>query len=856
MYKIKSLGIKDFRAFRDQKIEIPSSAQIILITGNNGLGKTSFFDAVEWGFTGSLRRYEEESREKNKEIFMKNKFADNNGQVEITLADPNDQNIKFTRKTKTTANTDFNSGDLNLNDKKNNNIAELLLKDKNRDDFDFKSSFSFSHLLSQEILADFVRSYKSSERYSILSNLAGLKNYNNFNNKIKEIRKETENKNEDLIDYKTSLEAERKVLLAEFNNSNLDGSSFKESLAELKEIISGFDLKNTLQAKDSLTNEGMKNLLSEMKKLKDKNDKLLHELSEKESSARKLSSQFIKYDFSKKDKQNYAKNLKDLKEEKKKLNDYQKLLFINSNFDLLNNELNYEEIKNDRQETLEHLNKIIKLINDVPPIKIVTKNLIELDKKAEKLFLEDLEEINKITGEIDDFKKELTTVKEKIDNFNDLRNKILTLSKEYFQANLSAKKCPVCSNKIEADELLLVLEDKLEINEEVKIKDWKLKKEDLKATISKKNEELTQLLKKLEKNYNEYTNQIYNKKRELETAIENYTEKNSKSKELKRKINGLGLNDKNDIHTVVKEKINQYEKEMKFDDLNKLESEIEKAEARLTESNQFISDYELRLENLDLNKDESINKYYKKVKTKIEKVKFENQITNKAIKKLKVLINYFSNTDLSKQIGNLKSKIKVEAKKIKTLEDKISELKKLEKEIPVVINDLTEETLNGYKNLANKIYQSINPQPIYNKIDWKRSSAYNKGQLVLNMKSENDSNSANPSYIYSSAQINVVVLSLFLSFVLKNNWSKLNSVFLDDPIQNMDDINIFSFIDVIRAILLNGNRPEQIFISTHDRDLYSFLLKKFRIFNVLSLEFKSYDIDGPEINRRYFEPEF
>ena len=853
MYKIKNLEIKDFRAFRDQKIEIPSSAQIILITGNNGLGKTSFFDAVEWGFTGSLRRYEEESREKNKEIFMKNEFSDDNGQVEITLAEPNDQNIKFTRKTKTTANTDFNSGDLNISDKKFNNIAELLLKDKNRDDFDFKSSFSFSHLLSQEIVADFVRSYKSSERYSILSNLAGLKNYNNFNNKIKEIRKETENKNEDLIDYKTSLEAERKVLLAEFNNSNLDGSSFKESLAELREIISGFDLKNTLQARDSLTNEGMKNLLSEMKKSKDKNDKLLHELSEKESSARKLSSQFIKYDLSKKDKQNYAKNLKDLKEEKKKLNDYQKLLFINSNFDLLNNELNYEEIRDEHQETLEHLNKIIKLINDVPPIKIVTKNLIELDKKAEKLFLEDLEEINKITGEIDDFKKELTTVKEKIDNFNDLRNKILTLSKEYFQTNLSAEKCPVCNNKIKADELLIVLEDELENNEEIKIKDWKLEKENLEDVISRKDEEVDQLLKKLENNYNEYTNQIYNKKRDLETIVENYKENIKKSKELKRKINDLGLEDRDDIQELVKEKINQYEKEMQFDDLNKLESEIEKAEARLTEFNQFISDYELRLENLDLTKDENINKYYKRAKTKIEEVKFENKIINKAIKKLKVLINYFSNTDLSKQIGELKSKIELEAKKIKTLEAKISELKKLEKEIPVVINDLTEETLNGYKDLANKIYQSINPQPIYNKIDWKRSSAYNKGQLVLNMKSKNDSNSANPSYIYSSAQINVVVLSLFLSFVLKNNWSKLNSVFLDDPIQNMDDINIFSFIDVIRAILLNGNRPEQIFISTHDRDLYNFLLKKFRIFNVLSLEFKSYDIDGPEIERRYFD---
>jgi len=853
MYKIKNLEIKDFRAFRDQKIEIPSPAQIILITGNNGLGKTSFFDAVEWGFTGSLRRYEEESREKNKEIFIKNKFADDNGQVEITLAEPNDQNIKFTRKTKTTANTDFNSGDLNISDKKFNNIAELLLKDKNRDDFDFKSSFSFSHLLSQEIVADFVRSYKSSERYSILSNLAGLKNYNNFNNKIKEIRKETENKNENLIDNKTRLEAERKELLAEFNNSNLDGSSFKELLAELREIISGFDLKNILQARDSLTNEGMKNLLSEMKKSKNENDKLLHELSEKESSARKLSSQFIKYDLSKKDKKNYAKKLKDLKEEKKKMNDYQKLLFINSHFDLLNNELNYEEIKNHDQEKIEHLNKIINLINDEPPFKILIKNLIELDDKAEKIFLEDFEEMTTITGEIDDLKKELAAVKEKIDNFNDIRNKILTLSKEYFQTNLSAEKCPVCNNKIKADELLIVLEDELENNEEIKIKDWKLEKENLEDVISRKDEEVDQLLKKLENNYNEYTNQIYNKKRDLETIVENYKENIKKSKELKRKINDLGLEDRDDIQELVKEKINQYEKEMQFDDLNKLESEIEKAETRLTESNQFISDYELRLENLDLTKDENINKYYKRAKTKIEEVKFENKIINKAIKKLKVLINYFSNTDLSKQIGELKSKIELEAKKIKTLEDKISELKKLEKEIPVVINDLTEETLNGYKNLANKIYQSINPQPIYNKIDWKRSSAYNKGQLVLNMKSKNDSNSANPFYIYSSAQINVVVLSLFLSFVLKNNWSKLNSVFLDDPIQNMDDINIFSFIDVIRAILLNGNRPEQIFISTHDRDLYNFLLKKFRIFNVLSLEFKSYDIDGPEIERRYFD---
>jgi hypothetical protein len=99
-------------------------------------------------------------------------------------------------------------------------------------------------------------------------------------------------------------------------------------------------------------------------------------------------------------------------------------------------------------------------------------------------------------------------------------------------------------------------------------------------------------------------------------------------------------------------------------------------------------------------------------------------------------------------------------------------------------------------------------------------------------------------------QVNIVVLSLFFSFVIQNNWSKLNSVFLDDPIQNMDDINIFSFVDVIRSLYINNADPIQLFISTHDRKLYLFLKKKFRNLNVLVLEFNSYDKAGPVILRR------
>ena len=57
-----------------------------------------------------------------------------------------------------------------------------------------------------------------------------------------------------------------------------------------------------------------------------------------------------------------------------------------------------------------------------------------------------------------------------------------------------------------------------------------------------------------------------------------------------------------------------------------------------------------------------------------------------------------------------------------------------------------------------------------------------------------------PAYIFSSAQNNVLAIAIFLSFALDSKWSKLETIFLDDPIQNMDDINIYAFTDLIKKI--------------------------------------------------------
>ncbi|MET4665957.1 AAA family ATPase [Sphingomonas sp. PvP056] len=55
---LSRIAIKDFRTFGDFAIDIPAAPGLVLLTGTNGLGKSSFFDAIEWGLTNKIRRFE------------------------------------------------------------------------------------------------------------------------------------------------------------------------------------------------------------------------------------------------------------------------------------------------------------------------------------------------------------------------------------------------------------------------------------------------------------------------------------------------------------------------------------------------------------------------------------------------------------------------------------------------------------------------------------------------------------------------------------------------------------------------------------------------------------------------------
>lgn len=73
----------------------------------------------------------------------------------------------------------------------------------------------------------------------------------------------------------------------------------------------------------------------------------------------------------------------------------------------------------------------------------------------------------------------------------------------------------------------------------------------------------------------------------------------------------------------------------------------------------------------------------------------------------------------------------------------------------------------------------------------------------------------------SSGQINALSLSLFLA--LNKKYAKTAFVFIDDPTQCMDEINIASLSDLLRVEL----RDRQVVMSTHEQDISDYLCYRY-----------------------------
>ena len=197
-----------------------------------------------------------------------------------------------------------------------------------------------------------------------------------------------------------------------------------------------------------------------------------------------------------------------------------------------------------------------------------------------------------------------------------------------------------------------------------------------------------------------------------------------------------------------------------------------------------------------------------------------------------MFINYQNSLMKNEEINLMKNDVKILITKLKKLE----KIRKNFDDLKIQYN----KAINEYKNLVLKKLRV--PLLIYT---GKILQDYQNGLGVFINKDEmrfvsNGDAKHDILNTFSSGQLSGFVLS-FLFAMNKRYISEENDdigfILIDDPVQTMDDINIASFIEVLR----NDFPTNQFILSTHETDKENYILYKFLKYNLKGQSFNVKD---------------
>ena len=214
----------------------------------------------------------------------------------------------------------------------------------------------------------------------------------------------------------------------------------------------------------------------------------------------------------------------------------------------------------------------------------------------------------------------------------------------------------------------------------------------------------------------------------------------------------------------------------------------------------------------------------------VKRVRSLNTVKAESNENKSKLLAVFLNMLKSAEQYNGQQKIK---KKIGDLEKQISRTEKrmvdVDKEAERLKDYLVEFVSSYFQlDLINKLYNTIDPHPNYKKVRFECDFNQKKPRLLVIMESiKDDNDKIVPNLYLSTAQINILSFCIFMAkamFAKTDKGKDLDCIFVDDPIQALDDINILSMIDLLRNVAFTLNK--QIVITTHDLNFFNLLQKK------------------------------
>jgi DNA repair exonuclease SbcCD ATPase subunit len=960
--EIFKVTVDHFRGYREEKtFDFEDGSEVIILAGPNGYGKTSVFDAIEWGFTGRLSRFEEPNEEKNNSCFINFQPFEREGKVYIEFGN---KDFRYCLQRESTYlltdSTDYSykksivcitGSEIRTlyNEKAIEFLNNLFIKEEWRNKIDFTDIFSQYHALTQDKIKRFIQGLKGPDRYKQVSMMVGTQGFYSYKNFFEKNEKSQKDNLKELIDRKNTLEIKINNIKEIVHNEvkiNIGDCKTIESwidylINKYDKITVQFNIKSYNINKDlnllDIVSDIKKHAIQTQEKLKSiknksvsfkeklidveynlkiyyknkselKVNEIIFPLVEKGYKLLKLQKQLPVYreysEFSTKNQISILKTSNELKETEMFL---YKLTTLYNQIDFILKEINMEKriedsieklLKNEinlLQNNIPRFDDVNEIIVDSKAISFIKyKQYIEIDMQG-RTTLNDLlkvsidfykKNINDILINSLNVEENILRIDKKIKTIDDYIKKLSKLEKElknilneslaYIKNNnidtVPQVKCPVCSSDFNRDRLIENIEKKLtndnnelsskirDKNElEIKLKDYQNKLTKSKELYKHFNKDFTEKLGSIKNAIILLGQKIRKQEQKYNDELKSLNEESIKAQEKQTNIldliNSMSLsNDVNKLEeelTLEIDGVNNSLQQIGFSlislQTDEIQNNIENTKRRIAIFEKNLVELKININNIE---DDIIYKT-KEVNNKLNSLdNFEND--------LKYISQSFN--EVYQELSNSKK-----MKELKALEEQFNEMSKQEQHNIKVINilgqlveasteaiqEISQQIIVQHQEFINTIYKRINPHPLFTEVEF-NFDKNSKGSDILNINciNKNLNNKVNPAFTFSSAQVNVVAVSIFLGMALRQQCSNLKTIMLDDPIQNMDDLNVISFIDILRNFLYINNKEtnnKQIIISTHDQNFHRLMIKKFRFVRNKSFEFVGYNNKGPEL---------
>ncbi|MDX4060218.1 AAA family ATPase [Aliarcobacter skirrowii] len=776
--KIKKISVKNFKLFTNLETMDLDNPSLIVLDGPNGFGKTSFYDSLEILFTGKLRRYSSLSniidgrQQINDNPILCNKALLEDEMVIKVELEINGTTYYLMRKEgcETLANSiDFKTFSLPL--------YQLSDYEANTGDLVDNSETFFNSLLGNDFNKNF-----------------GFLNY---------IEQED---NTYLLKQK---DKDRKAYISHLFNTDEINNKIKQ-LSAVKDKLNGASNNNAKAEYEAILtrkNEYLSNLLTDIEE-----SEYTQLFPEKEIFWDKEDLDFTS--------SNYSLWLG----ENGELN---KLIFFINNFEDFEN----KTFNNELEKLTEDKTSVVNLLsffnfldeNDDLKNKLIIHNQLEkyvksFEKGILTVFQEEkidvpknIEDIIKLFIDIVEYKAQIIVIKSKIDTSNKLerilsnikesRENLISKYKEYLDDS-SDTVCPVCGyDWKEKKDLLDSFENQSTILSEL---------------ITSNGGELESLIQDFDKKFIKpmiiEVNKFF-KDNKLDESFINQLQEIKKTEENLKNLNSsfekLGIELSTFFNQEPKTVIDLDEKIIKLkENIKEVKKDFEPENIK-----EYFSDYFVR--------------YFDEKKEKLEILKTEQLIQKK--KYINWKYSSYQNTEILRLDNEYNTK--------KEKYDKASQINKKLSKIIKIYNDelkLYHEKLIKDIEILFHIYSGRIMQDNQNSL-----GLFIKADKIgirfiesvkVNSSGVADYDKYDAIFSMSSGQLASLIISFTLA--LNKRYSKSKLLFIDDPVQTLDELNIAGFINLLR----NEFSDRQIFMSTHEQMMSAYMRYKFQKFGLETMQ--------------------